>query len=84
VAARLEHDPEQGWRAWVAGEPQEWAAAPWDAPMLARIWHYGLMIDQTEHDYLVARYQWAKEHAPDDPMANPTKPVDLKTLPPVF
>ena len=39
-------------------------------------------ITEQEFDYLTAAHVWAREHAPSDPFADASKPVDWKTLPP--
>lgn len=48
------------------------------------VWERGQHISEHEYKFLVQDAAWAKAHAPDDPMANPTKPIDLNALPPLF
>lgn len=45
-----------------------------------RIWP-AHSIDQAEYDYMIAISKWAKANAPNDPAANPTKPLDPLTTP---
>lgn len=37
-------------------------------------------ITEAEYRYLVAHAEWAREHAPDHPKANPRKAVDFNTV----
>ena len=47
-----------------------------------RIWHTrGRPIDEAEYQYLLKVYEWARQHAPNDPAANPHQPVDWLTAP---
>jgi hypothetical protein len=39
----------------------------------------GEPIDAKEYAYLLARVDWAAQHMPDSPIADPTKPVDPLT-----
>lgn len=41
-------------------------------------------IDAAEWRYLMAERDWCREFAPDEPAANPTKPIDLGALKPLF
>lgn len=47
-----------------------------------RVWLSGEQITEPEYRFLVADAKWARQHAPDDPIAQPTKPVTLADLPP--
>lgn len=44
----------------------------------------GNPITEQEYRYLEARSDWARVHSPEDPYANPGKPIDLLSIPPVF
>jgi hypothetical protein len=57
---------------------------PVEAKGVLKVWHAGQFISQPEYNYLVQLAAWAREHSPDHPAANPGKPIDLATLPPVF
>lgn len=41
-------------------------------------------INATEYFYLVADRAWCRENAPESPEANPTKRIDLNSLPSLF
>ena len=45
-------------------------------------WCCGAPIPEREFNFLARRREWAKEHAPDHPAANPREPIDLNKLPP--
>jgi hypothetical protein len=47
-------------------------------------WCCGQEITEREFQFLARRRQWAHEHAPDHPAANPREPIDLTKLPPRF
>lgn len=50
-----------------------------------RVWEVrGEPITRQEHDWRVAITDWSMVHAPTTPEANPTEPIDLSKLPPVF
>ena len=38
-------------------------------------------VTEAEYAYLVAHAEWAREHAPEHPKANPRESVDFNTLP---
>ena len=44
----------------------------------------GREISEEVYLYLVADRAWARKHRPEDPAANPRKPVDLRAQPPVM
>jgi hypothetical protein len=53
--------------ALIAGEPVDPLA----------IWHSrGRPIDAVEYAYQLADYLWCRDHAPDEPKANPRAPID--------
>jgi hypothetical protein len=61
--------------------------APTDAakvPMIERVWLYGKKITEAEFKYLLADRAWVREHEPAAPEANPSKPVNLSELDPIF
>lgn len=41
-------------------------------------------IDEADYRYMVARQNWAVDHAPNDPQAAPRKAVDLRATPGLF
>jgi hypothetical protein len=58
--------------AFINGEPAD----------LARVWlWHGEPITKAEHDFRVAEARWAKKHKPDEPVANPRRPIDLLQAP---
>ena len=83
VAARIGHD-ERGWFVIIDGVEKRPDADPWQAEDMSRVWHYGREIDQVEYDYTLARAAHARQHLPGHPAADPTKPVDLNDVPPLF
>src|SRR5690606_16246310 len=45
----------------------------------------GNPVPKAEYDYLIRLRLWAAWHAPDDPAANPRRPIDwLRVRPPTF
>lgn len=50
------------------------------------VWHRrGRVISPAEYRFLIADRTWARDHAPEDPAANPLQAVDLLTVkPPTF
>ena len=49
-----------------------------------QLWNRCHKIPEREYRYLVAITKHAKRHEPWAPEANPDKPIDLNTLPPIF
>lgn len=47
-------------------------------------WLAGHPITEAEYKYLMADAEHAREYRPDDPKANPRKPVDLDKMKPLF
>jgi hypothetical protein len=45
------------------------------------IWHTGIEIGFDEFEFLLADRRWARRYAPEEPEANPTEPVDWRTVP---
>ncbi len=73
------------WSACIDGEEK---TPRHEDPVLAtgvlNIWHSGQEITKAEYKYKVEYAAWAKANKPDDPAANPTKAINLNTLPPVY
>lgn len=67
---RLERDDEAGYLCRVPLE-------------IDRAWPYcaGEPIAESEYRYLLAHAEWAREHQPEHPRAQPRKAVDFHTLP---
>jgi len=85
VAARILYDTAVGWSAIINGVVCGPAAEdPVHANGVFRIWLGATRSTESEYRYLLKSAAWANKHAPDDPMANPSKPIDLRNLPPVF
>ena len=61
--------------AFIAGDP-----VPVDSVWLRR----GIPITKEEHDFRCADIAWAKQHAPEEAIAQPRKRIDLATAPPVY
>lgn len=52
---------------------------------LSRVWeHRGHEITPDEFRFRLAEAAWLRENAPDDPIANPDKAVDLRALAPIM
>ncbi|MFA9204885.1 MAG: hypothetical protein ACEQSH_00355 [Bacteroidia bacterium] len=66
----------------IRSEPTD--ADPARATDVFRVWHSGMRIDAAEYRHMLAVSHWAKDHAPDDPAADPTKPIALARRPSVF
>lgn len=73
------------WTATINGAEQ-WppSADPVAAAGVLRIWHGAAAITAQEYEYLIELKAWAEASAPEHPAANPTKPIDLSSLPPVY
>jgi hypothetical protein len=73
------------WGAIIDGQPGNiFAPDPVLATDVFRIWHSGIRIEHAEYLHMLEVSRWAKEHAPDDPAADPTKPISLNRRPSVF
>ena len=95
IAARIRHEPT---RDPVTGEPLDrswyWSADIDGATDLSpgvtpsdNCWNisiFGRPIDEAEYRYLVANSEWARQHAPATPEADPWSSVDLNTAPVPF
>ena len=49
-----------------------------------RVWHWGRIITQAEHDYRLTLKAWALANDPSHPAANPRKPINLAAMPPLY
>lgn len=76
-------------------DPSEWClpldrSRRWQALVDGRPWHpakvhaYGRRITAQEHAYLSALSSFARWQSPLLPQADPEKPIDLNSLPPLF
>ena len=52
--------------------------------MVRRVWTYGRAVDAATYRLMVDRANWDKQYAPAAPAANPDKPLDINTIPPLF
>lgn len=84
VGARLTY--ENGlWVVSINGEPKGAPVSdPADNAAIWRVWHGGQFIAESEYTYLIERAAWAASHAPADPYANPSQPVDVRQMAPLF
>ncbi len=55
-----------------------------DHRAVMRIWESGRAATEPEFDHALALKAWAEKHAPTHPAANPRKPIDLTTIPPLW
>jgi len=84
VAAEIHRDDAGRWIATINGKAADGHPDPALAEGVFRIWHYGIRISASEHAFLVERAAWARVHSPDNPEANPERPIRLGALPPAF
>lgn len=61
--------------AFIGGDP-----VPIDDVWLRR----GIPITEEEYRFRLADLAWAKQHAPEEAIAQPRKRIDLATAPPVY
>lgn len=92
VGAEIIHEPtrdpdtgellDRSWyyRAVIDGKVRD-KPSPSPSSRVWFIWHSGIEISQEEYEFLVADRRWARRWAPGEPEANPTEPVDWRTLP---
>jgi hypothetical protein len=71
------------WHAVIDGIARHPNIDPANAEDVARIWHGGERIDETEYRWLVATGDWARAHDPRHPAANPLYPIDPSRLRPL-
>ena len=61
--------------AFIAGEPVS----------VDEVWlRRGVPITRDEYHFRLSDMAWAKQHAPDEPIAKPRERIDLTTAPPVY
>jgi hypothetical protein len=84
VAAEIAQDEAGRWSATIDGAAADSHPDPAQAEGVFRIWHYGSVIDASEHAFLTERARWARTHAPDSPEANPKRPISVGAMPPAF
>lgn len=60
----------------VGGEPAD-IQATWE-------WCAGNPISRADYNHMMATKEWAEEYAPEQPEANPFRPIDISKLPPAF
>ncbi len=85
VAAAIECDALGVWSAVIDGERQDPAHPDWTlAESVARIWHYGDRISDSDYEFLIERARWCRANAPESPEANPKRPVNIGREPPPF
>lgn len=85
VAAQVWHDPSTAlWHVKINGQHAGESPDPWEIDWLRNRYFYALRIDQIEHDYLVSLSVWAVENDPNHPAAQPSQPIRLGSLPPIF
>lgn len=53
---------------------------PYDVEL---VWISGEPISPADYRFMLADADWAKANAPDEPVANPRRSVDLRTLAPI-
>ena len=79
--------PEHALYAWHAMADDEQLGITHEDPQLAdgvqQVWLFGRRVSQQEYDFMLARARHAKLHDPQSPWANPRKPLDLKSIPPI-
>ena len=85
VPALIMHDELVGWCAIINGVLQ---GPPADDPVHAegvfRIWTSGRRCTEAEYRYRLDFAQWASKHDASSPAANPSQPINLNALPPIF
>ena len=61
--------------AFIAGEPVS----------VDEVWlRRGVPITRDEYNFRLADLAWAKQHAPEEPIAQPRQRIDLATMPPIY
>ena len=64
--------------AFVGDEPVSiWSLQQETHTFGERIYQTERVVDEAEYRFRVADAAWAREHAPDEPQAQPRKPIDL-------
>jgi hypothetical protein len=80
VAAEIRRDENGIWYAMLDGVESGPAEDPWSLPDLERIHFGGRESYASETAYRLAMARFAREHKPDDPAANPRRPIDPSTF----
>jgi hypothetical protein len=80
VPARIRHI-DRMWSAVINGEAFPASSDPANAPRVFSIWHSAEQITEAEYR---KRLLQSRDAPPDDPLANPDRPIDLTILPPLF
>jgi len=85
VAAKIwrGHLTEGWWATDNDGQSAEIHSDPQLNETLQRIWLFGRKISEEEYSFMIARADHAKRFFPNSPWANPMKPLDLKSIPPI-
>ena len=85
VAAQIIQGDDRSWRATIDGVAQEPSHLdPFHAAGVSRIWENGERIDADEYNHLRALSEWAKQHDPTHPLADPMQPVTIGRMKPPF
>lgn len=75
-----EQDRSWWWSAVVCGQlVGEPTLIPWLNDTVLSIHERGTLIGEAEYEFRVADAAWAREHRPNEPVANPNRKVDLRT-----
>ena len=80
VPARIRH-ADGMWSALINGEAFGAASDPAAAARVFFIWHSGEEITEAEYQ---RRLIESRDAPPDHPLANPDRPIDLTSMPPLF
>lgn len=56
----------------------------WEEVAPMSVWNNCRPISRADYDHMVATHAWAREHSPDHPDANPTRPVNLGGMRSIF
>lgn len=75
-AAEIRRDENGLWSCHIDGVESGPAEDPWTLPDLERIHFGGRESYASETAYRLAMARFAREHKPDDPSANPRRPID--------
>jgi hypothetical protein len=83
VTARIVHSDDL-WFAVIDGFAYQSARDPAAAPRVFSIWHAGEEISEADYFARLRRKQEQLAADPTCPAANPTKPIDLASMPSLF
>lgn len=76
VAAAVTFNETNGWFAACGGEIDGPTHEPWGSRLMEKIAIWGKPCSGDEYQFREAKRAWAAIYKPDDPAANPTRPVD--------